>query len=948
MSDETFQDDEYIGDVVHYGIKRRSGRYPWGSGGHTATPYGRAVKFSEIIADIKKSSPGIKEKEIIKAMGLDELDDPAFTINALRATTTIAKETMVQEETHRVKALAEKGMSVDAIAKQLDLSRGKVRLRLKNADNLKKSMLTGTADTIQAAVDKYGIVDIGKATNLHLGVSPEKLRASVALLIEEGYVQHPIKIQNVGTRNKTTYSVLTPPGTTFQQAYKMRDNIHVMAEWTEDGGITYFGIRPPISLDPKRLQVRYREDGGSLEDGVLYVRRGVEDLSLGKNNYAQVRVKVGDSHFIKGMAIATDDMPPGVDVVFNTDKKRGTPVMGTEDSSVLKLLKDDPDNPFGSMISRQILETDPNTGETRATSVMNMVNEEGDWDGWRKSIPAQMLSKQPHTLIESQLDTTRKETVERLSEIMEITNPVIKKDALMKFADEIDSDAVELRAASMPGQQTQVILPVTSLPPNEIYAPSFNTGDRVVVIRFPHGGQFEIPELIVNNNRRKAKSVIGNAPDAVGIHPSVAERLSGADFDGDTVLVIPNPQGQIKGIKSLGRHAKVYDDALNNFDPKYLYGGYKVVGTNAKGQEVGNFPLMTNTGLEMGRITNLITDMQTQGADPEHVIRAVKHSMVVIDAEKHRLDYKQSAEDRNIAQLKELYQRGANSGATTLLSRATAKTRIPEIELRKARDGGPIDPETGKLQYVETGAFRDVYDPKTKTYMDGKDGRPKIQEPKQSQVKRLAATDDAYDLVRDPSNPVERLYADHANAMKAYANETRRRAMQIQDPKRSPTAAKVYEAEVAELKATINKAQATKPLERKANVIARRLYVDRLSEDPLLRLDHDRRKKVERQIREGTRARMGLKRPVITPSDKQWDAIQAGAVSTKMLRDMMEYADDKRIRELSMPRANTVMTSAISARAAAMLRAGKTNKEIAMLLGVPPSTLKAAIKRGDV
>jgi hypothetical protein len=415
----------------------------------------------------------------------------------------------------------------------------------------------------------------------------------------------------------------------------------------------------------------------------------------------------------------------------------------------------------------------------------------------------------------------------------------------------------------------------------------------------------------------------------------VAERLSGADFDGDTVVVIPNRAGKIKGSQSMGSQAKVYEDGLKNFEPKRKYGGYE------EKDGKGNFPLMKNTGLEMGMITNLITDMSIQGAKPEHVVRAVRHSMVVIDAEKHKLNYKQSEIDNGIAQLKELYQGDKKSGAKTLLSRATAEKRIPERKLRPAAEGGPINPETGAKVFVETGRKQSKYDPKTRTYLDEK-------VPKMQKEKRLALTDDAYTLVRDKADPVERLYADHANAMKAMANEARLRALRTPNPPVNIKAKEVYKAEVDDLVFQLRQAQKQKPLDRRADVIAGAFVKARHREDPLLRTDRDRKKKVERQAKAAARARLGLTKPVIQISDRQWDAIQSGAVSASRLRDILEYADPKRVLELAMPRHNTVMTTAITARAKAMLAAGATNADVAAALGVAPSTLREAAKRGDL
>ena len=47
----------------------------------------------------------------------------------------------------------------------------------------------------------------------------------------------------------------------------------------------------------------------------------------------------------------------------------------------------------------------------------------------------------------------------------------------------------------------------------------------------------------------------------------------------------------------------------------------------------------------MGDVSNLITDMTIKGANNDELARAVRHSMVVIDSEKHNLDVKASARD---------------------------------------------------------------------------------------------------------------------------------------------------------------------------------------------------------------------------------------------------------------------------------------------------------------
>jgi hypothetical protein len=910
-------------DRLDYGILRKSGRYPWGSGDDV---YTRSQDFDGYVKQLKAS--GLADKEIAVVVGLSVAD--------LRDARSIAKEEIVAEQTSRAINMRDRGVSIEAISADLGIPQPTVRLRLKNSEEEKKTSLRSTADIVRKNVDEHQIVDIGSGVGLQMGISKERLRAAVSVLRDEGYETYTLPVRQPGTKNMTNQKVIVPPGTGFGNARRMTDNIHTMGEWTEDDGKTFFGIHEPISINSKRLQVNFSEDGGSKADGVVFVRPGVKDLDMGKNRYAQVRIAVDGTHFIKGMAVIKDDLPAGVDLVFNTNKSKSVGKIGA-----LKPLKDDPDNPFGSVIKRQIVDIDPKSGKERIKSAINIVNEEGDWDTWSNSLPSQMLAKQPHSLIKSQLDVTRQSAKDRLAEIDAITNPVVRKKTMEDFADQIDSDAVDLRAASLPRQRTQVIIPMPKMNKGEIYAPNFETGESVVLIRYPHGGRFEIPEVIVNNNNRTAKKLLGNAVDAIGIHPSVAEKLSGADFDGDTVVVIPNRTGKIKGSASMGSQAKVYEDGLKTFDAKRQYGGFVQSGTDAQGRKIGNFPLMKNTGLEMGKITNLITDMSIQGAKPEHVVRAVKHSMVVIDAEKHDLNWKQSEVDNGITQLKTLYQGSGKAGATTLLSQATARNRIPERKARPHAEGGPIDKSTGEKKFVPTGKTNNKFDRKTGLYTDEKT-------PKLESIKRLELTDNAFSLVRDKSDPVERLYADHANMMKELANTTRLKAARVQVPPRNTQARKVYKDEVDKLDSDLRAALKQAPLDRKAQVYANVQIKMKRQEDPTLRDDRDRMKKVERQALAGARSRLGLSKPTIEISDRQWDAIQSGAVSPSKLREILRFADSKRVQELSIPRTNVVVTKAIGARAAAMLAAGATNADVARALGISASTLREAVVRGDV
>ena len=635
--------------LAHYGILRKSGRYPWGSGNDEST---RNRDFLDYVEGLKRN--GLNETEIARGLGT--------TTTQLRAAKAIAKTQQKQADIAMAQRLKDKGYSNTAIGERMGINESSVRALLAPGAKDKAEVLQATAAMLRDQVDSKGLVDVGTGVEHHVGVSRTKLDNAIAQLREQGYELHPVQVDQLGTKNKTTIKVLAPPGTTYRDVVSRKSEIRQITNFSQDGGRSYLGLQPPRSVSSKRVAVRYAEQGGADADGVIYVRPGVGDLSLGQARYAQVRIAVDGTHYLKGMAMYKDDLPDGVDLMFNTNKK------STGDKlDAMKPLKDDPDNPFGAVV-RQLVDKNG-----KVSSAMNIVNEEGNWESWSKSLSSQMLSKQSPSLAKTQLDMTYERRRQEFDEITNLTNPAVKRKLLESFADDSDSAAVHLKAAALPRQASHVILPVNSMRETEIYAPNYRDGEKVVLVRYPHGGIFEIPELTVNNRHPAARRALGNAKDAVGIHSKVAERLSGADFDGDTVLVIPNNSRKVKTSRPL--------DGLKGFDPQHAYPGYE-----------GMKKMDARTkAFEMGDVSNLITDMTIKGANQAELARAVRHSMVVIDAEKHGLNWKQSAIDNGIGQLKTKYQGKSTAGASTLISKAGSRKDVAE------RKGSVrIDPATGR------------------------------------------------------------------------------------------------------------------------------------------------------------------------------------------------------------------------------------------------------------
>lgn len=882
--------------LMHYGVKRRSGRYPWGSGDN---PYQHGGDFLARVEELQRL--GKTEKQIADELHLSTTD--------LRMQVRVAKHERRALQADRARSLREDGKTLDEIASILGYANdSSVRALLNENTAANKNKAQATAEILKKELAEKGAIDVGTGVERQLGVSTGVLQEALFILETEGYNRYGVGVPQVNDPKKRTITpVISVPEIDQREVYQNLDLVKSVGDYhSTDGGESWDKREYPASIDSSRVKILYGDEGGALKDGVIEIRRGVADLDLGDSHYAQVRILVDGTHYLKGMAMYSDDMPDGADIVFNTNKHTGTPKM-----DVLKKIQDDPDNPFGALIKANGQSHYIDADGNEKLSAINKLKEEGDWDKMSKNLSSQFLSKQPIQLIKKQLDLTYADAADEFSEICSLNNPTVKRKLLLDFADECDSAAVHLKAAALPRQSTQVILPLNAMKETEIFAPNYRDGEKVVLIRYPHGGTFEIPELTVNNKNPTAVSVLGkNIQDAVGINPKVAERLSGADFDGDQVVVIPTG-GRVK-IQS----TPALKD-LKDFDPKTDYSTEGKTGVRllAKGAA---------TQRQMGEISNLITDMTLKGATEPEIARAVKHSMVVIDAAKHKLDYRQSEKDNGIAELKKKYQgfddeTGHHGGASTLLSR-----RKQDVEVPERQGSGVIDPLTGKVVYKESG----------RTYVDPRTGKTVAATTK---VKRILAVDD----VRSMSSGTlqEEAYADYANKMKDLANKARLEYKATPTLKRSASAAKAFEPEVNRLMAALKVAQLNAPLEREAQRIANARVKAKVQANNIT--DKDEISKIRRAAISDARNSTGAsgKRTRITISDGEWTAIQSGAISDTTLSEILRYAEPKTVRERATPRRTTQLSDARISRIKAMSNSGHTNAEIAEALGISTSAV---------
>lgn len=935
--------------LMHYGMPRRSGRYPWGSG---KDPYQHGTDFLGRVDELRKQNFTWTDPEtgkkyagdtaIAKSMGL--------TTSQFRTEIGLATDERRALQVARYKSLKADGLNNSEIARQMGVNESTVRSWANAEAEARMNKAKETADFLRARSEEFaadgGMIEVGTGAERELRISKEKMNQALYILEREGWHVYSggfDQVTNPGQR--TTQKVLCPPGTEHKEIYDL-ERVHTLKDYiSRDGGDTYEKkFNYPESMDSKRMKIRYAEEGGEERDGLVEIRRNVADLSLGESRYSQVRILVDGTHYIKGMAVYSDDLPDGVDVIFNTNKKVGTPM-----TKVLKEIKDDPDNPFGSAIKDADQGGqyfyDPKTGQrvpgTTPGAKLGLINkraDEGDWSDWKDALPSQFLSKQNINLAKKQLGLAQADKQAEFDEICALTNPTVKKHLLGKFADSCDSAAVHLQAAALPGQKYHVIIPINTLKETEIYAPKYPDGTKLALIRYPHGGTFEIPILTVNNKNQLARQVLGDVPtDAVGICKKVADRLSGADYDGDTVMCIPTHDGKVK-ITSTRPLA-----GLEGFDPKNTYGPESYAGREVR--------LMTKKGtqMQMGIISNLITDMSLAGATEDELAAAVRHSMVVIDAHKHKLDYKQSEIDNNVAALHKKYQGKSTGGASTIISRASGEDSVdkrkgsPRINKKGNPDYDPTKPEGALLWKTDPDAIYEV------TKVNKRTGEVTTKtKVAQQKTTKMAKTDNAYSLVSEARHPMELEYADHANFMKSLANQARKELAYTGKIDYDANAKRIYQTEVDSLMNKLNVALLNAPRERAAQRMAN-AEIQAKKQQGLLTDKSDEKKAAQRALSK-YRAEVGSVRRSernIEITDREWDAIQAGAISEHKLKQILDNADVDSLRQRATPRATKTLSQGKINKIQAMSASSYTIEEIASSIGVSPSTVSQYLKGGN-
>lgn len=243
------------------------------------------------------------------------------------------------------------------------------------------------------------------------------------------------------------------------------------------------------------------------------------------------------------------------------------------------------------------------------------------------------------------------------------------------------------------------------------------------------------------------------------------------------------------------------------------------------------------------------------------------------------------------------------------------------------------DPKTGEVTYTNKSG--------TIAYRANK---------RQQESTNMAETDDARTLVSTYNHKMEHLYADFANDMKALGNKARLEMTESGKVAYDPAAKKKYEQEVNDLMDKLTTARLNTTRERaaqrsaNAEIAAKKKEYESTHNGESMK-GADAKKLAQQTLTKyrneyGSIARRDRN---IEITDREWEAIQAGAISETKLKQILNNTDIDKLRERATPRATNTISEAKTARIQAMAASNYTLSEIAQKLGVSTSAVSAVL-----
>ena len=237
-----FQDDI----LMHYGVKRRSGRYPWGSGDN---PFQHGGDFLSRVEELQ--SQGKSEKEIAEELKMSTTD--------LRMQVRVAKHERRMVLADRAKSLREEGKTLDEIAKIMGYNNdSSVRALLNENTATNKNKARQTAERLKQELAEKGALDVGTGAERELGVSSGVLQEALFILETEGYNRFGVGVPQVNNpKNRTITPIISVPDIDQRQVYQDLSLVKSVGEYhSTDGGESWDKREYPASISSDRVKIR--------------------------------------------------------------------------------------------------------------------------------------------------------------------------------------------------------------------------------------------------------------------------------------------------------------------------------------------------------------------------------------------------------------------------------------------------------------------------------------------------------------------------------------------------------------------------------------------------------------------------------------------------------------------------------------------------------------------
>lgn len=298
--------------LMHYGVKRRSGRYPWGSG---ENPYQHGGDFLARVEELE--AMGKSQKEIAEELKMSTTD--------LRMQVRVAKHERRALQAERAKSLREEGKTLDEIAKIMGYNNdSSVRALLNENTASNKNKALATAEALKKELAVKGALDVGEGVEQQLGVSKGVLQEALFILETEGYNRYGVGVPQVNDPKKRTITpVISVPDIEQRDAYQNLDIIKSVGDYhSSDGGASWDKREYPASIDSSRVKVLYGDEGGSNKDGVIEIRRGVADLDLGNVHYQYAVMRENINEDVATAIMVGDGREPDDEMKISEDHIR--------------------------------------------------------------------------------------------------------------------------------------------------------------------------------------------------------------------------------------------------------------------------------------------------------------------------------------------------------------------------------------------------------------------------------------------------------------------------------------------------------------------------------------------------------------------------------------------------------------------------------------------------